>query len=78
MLDHVAVIIYIGTRDRWRPVLYIDFATLISLVSMACDNVIVKLSFFSSKADNILVVNVGTDTAVFLVLYLRLKILHIA
>lgn len=52
MLEHVAVIIiiYIGTRDRWRPVLYIDFATLISLVSMACDNVITKFFF---KADYI-------------------------
>lgn len=43
MLDHVVavIIIYVGNRDRWRPVLYIDFATLMSLISMACDNVIV-------------------------------------
>lgn len=42
MYDEVTVIIiYIGSIDRWRPGLYIDLATLTSLVSMACDSVIV-------------------------------------
>lgn len=51
----VVMIIFIGVRDRWRPVLYIDTAAFTSPVSMATQ-MCCRKGLFSSKVSKFMIV----------------------